>query len=388
MQPFIIKAQPEDFIVKERIEVTFLKKGPFAIYQLTKRNWGTLEVLQFLSKRSRIPFVDISYGGRKDKHAQTTQYISIKHSRPPAPLREKNYTLSLCGFLDRPMGPDLITANSFTIIVRDLAERVADTIVEEADRVGGTGFANYFDDQRFGSLDTSSGFIAEKIIKRQYNGALKIYLTSIVPQDTPSTRQRKKLLFNSWRSWKTCLAEAKTPLEKEVFSFLVKHSTGYLPVLQRIPRHQMSLFFSAYQSYLWNEVLRRFIGTLACGPLRGYRGRAGEYLFLSDGASSALAQLVYPLPAAKITLPDEVSGIYNTVLAENGIRPAMFNNRAIRQAYCKAHPRRAFVIPEALSCRASADELYIGKRKITFAFSLPAASYATMFLKFLFSLSG
>ncbi|MEK7733333.1 MAG: tRNA pseudouridine(13) synthase TruD, partial [Planctomycetota bacterium] len=72
-----IKVNPEDFVVEEVAGLPMRKNGNYYVYRLTKRGWNTVDVLKRISQTFSIPFSDLSYGGKKDKHAITSQYITI-----------------------------------------------------------------------------------------------------------------------------------------------------------------------------------------------------------------------------------------------------------------------------------------------------------------------
>ena len=72
-----IKVKPEDFIVEEIADISLTQTGDFCVYLLKKRGWNTVDVLKNLSRKLRLPSSDFSYGGKKDKYALTSQYITI-----------------------------------------------------------------------------------------------------------------------------------------------------------------------------------------------------------------------------------------------------------------------------------------------------------------------
>ncbi|HEX8948118.1 MAG TPA: tRNA pseudouridine(13) synthase TruD, partial [Dissulfurispiraceae bacterium] len=219
----------------EIAEVAPVKKGEFALFLLEKRGWNTVDLLRRLSRELGIPFSDFSYGGRKDRHALTRQYVNIRKQQMPdkeprrIAVREADYSLSFVGHSDRPMGPDLIRGNRFAITIRDLTGGETRSAPGCIEAVRKTGYPNYFDDQRFGSFDTRQGFIAEKILKGHYNGALKISLTHIRPADRGEDKERRRFFFEQWGDWKACLERAKTLSEKDAFSILVKDPKGFVP---------------------------------------------------------------------------------------------------------------------------------------------------------------
>lgn len=395
-----IKVKPEDFIVDEIADIPVNNTGDFCVYMLKKRGWNTLDVLKRLSKKFERPFSDFSYGGRKDKYATTSQYITIaKSSAQQIPLNppesfsgkggtEENYSLNFVGFTDRPMGPDLIKGNRFQIIIRNLTEDDVRTALREIDVVKKEGYPNYFDDQRFGSYDSRQGFIAEKIIKKHYNGALKLYFTRFHPADSKKEKEHKKFLYENWGNWQACLKEAKNTFEEWAFKYLEKDPKAFIPILQRIPPEEMSLFFSAYQSHVWNVVLQRIIGKICTDKVKIYQGIAGDYFFYTepdDEQIKYLKNLSFPIPASNIKLPDTLTEtVYSEVLRESNVKLSFFNIREIRQAFFKGTERNAVVVPEDLIIDYSDDEIYAGKKRLVLKFFLPRGSFGTMFIKRLF----
>ncbi|MDQ1271997.1 MAG: tRNA pseudouridine13 synthase [Planctomycetota bacterium] len=479
-----IKVKPEDFIVEEIADLPFQKDGDFCVYLLKKRGWNTVDILKMLSRKFTIPYSFFSYGGKKDKYALTSQYITIaqqgykkthpavsppsqgedeggvnkswikppnsrfhtkdkavisnslsRHEYPvPSKVDEENYSLSFVGYMDRPMGPDLIQGNRFHLVVRNLTEDELTSALRVIDRVKQDGYPNYFDDQRFGSFDARQGFVAEKIVKKHYNGALKIYFSRIHPEDSKEEKQHRKYFGENWGNWQACMKGATSRFEKEAFTYLEKNPKGFIPILQRISHEEMVLFFSAYQSHLWNEVLRKIIrsvgndgfmlrnsNTINSSPLMGEvgwgcrektdhpplahpikggeisyrmpdlkfsRGIAGDYMFytqLNDTSKAYLRGIVIPMPASNIRMPDTFTEtLYAEVLKENDLKSPMFNIRKLRQAFFKGIERRAIVTPEDLVVDYAEDEIYQGKKKLILKFFLPRGCYGTMFIKRLF----
>ena len=374
-----IKVKPEDFIVEEIASLPFNARAEFGVYRLDKSGWNTIDLLKNLSGKFKIPFNAFAWGGRKDRHAKTSQYITIKNPKEFS-IKNQYYTLKFLGQMTRPMGPDLIQGNKFIITIRDLKAEELKKALEGLEIIRENGFPNYFDDQRFGSFDAKQGFLGEKILKKEFNGALKIYLTSVRPQDSQSDKERKGLFFKNWKNWDYCYKLAKTKFEKQAFTYLLKHVNGYLEVLKEISREEFTAYFSCYQAYLWNEMLRRLVKEQSSG-IKIYRGLAGDYIFCDD--CRAFVDLVIPVPGSK---PADSSGIYKTVLDDFKIKQAMFNGLKIRKVYFKSFLRLAIVKPSDLSFTVQEDDVYKHKKKLILNFTLIRGSYATMLLKRMFSI--
>lgn len=73
-----LKQIPADFIVEEISDFP-LDNGPYAVYHLTKQSLGTPEAVDEIRKQWRLPLHAVSYGGLKDRHAITRQYLTIRN---------------------------------------------------------------------------------------------------------------------------------------------------------------------------------------------------------------------------------------------------------------------------------------------------------------------
>jgi tRNA pseudouridine13 synthase len=382
-----IKVKPEDFMVNEIADLPLNDNGAYAVYLLTKQGWNTVDALLKIAEHAGISLKDISYGGKKDRYGLTKQYITIRHKKP-IQLKEQNYALAYCGRMDRQMGPDLIKENEFSLTVRNIALTDEQRLVRNLVAVKMIGFPNYFDDQRFGGYDSLQGFLGEKVLKQHHNGALKVYLTGIHPEDKKAEKERKHYFFEHWKDWQACGSQAKTAYEKKVFDALQKKPGDFLALLKQIPREVMSFSFSAYQSYLWNELLRRWISKRIPAGLVSVPGTAGEYVFYSAIDNDTLRyfqSLVIPTADATATMPDpEMQKMYGDIFIEQKLRPALFRKIQVRQAFYKSFDRKAIILPEDLRYAINDDEVYPGKRKAELSFRLPRGVYATMLIKRLF----
>lgn len=385
-----IKVRPEDFVVKEVTALPLNKKGEYGIYLLKKKGWNTVDLLKKISKNLHIPFSHISYGGKKDRHALTEQFISIKNPSRKISIEEKNYSLKFINFSSEPMDPRYIIGNEFEIIVRAIPQEAKEWIISQIEKIKKYGFVNYFDDQRFGSYDQNQGFIGEKLLKAHYNGALKIYLTHIYPEDKGEAKRRKRQIFEKWGNWEECLRLAKTNMERFSFTHLLKNPKDYITVLKRIPKEEMSMFFACYQSFLWNETLRRLLlQILTEEEILKHRGIAGDYIFyntLDEKKFKYLKKLSLPTPSSKAVMLDGMTqSIYEALLIERQIKPSMFNLRKIRQAFFKSVNREVIVIPKDFQFHLCDDEIYKDKIKLYLKFFLSRGSYATMLIKRIFA---
>lgn len=385
-----VKVKPEDFQVREVSSLQIGSRGEYGVFKLKKRGWNTVDLIKRIAKRFSIPLENIAYGGKKDRHALTEQFITIKNHPKKLHIREENFSLKLIGFSNEPMQPKHIEGNYFSIVIRSICKEAEEHLFAPLESIKKMGFVNYFDDQRFGSFDPKQGFIGEKIIREHYNGALKIYLTHVYPEDTKEAKERKKYLFEHWGNWEECLKVAKAQMEKIAFKLLIENSKAYLNVLRKISKEDMSMFFAAYQSFLWNETVRRLLLSLISkNNILIHRGIAGDYVFFNEIDRKNwqyLESLAIPTASSKVKMPDKiVEKFYHEILYERGVKPSMFNLRKLRQAFFKSVDRRVLVKPEQFEYKIEDDDIYKGKRKLFLQFILPRGSYATMLIKRIFA---
>ncbi len=378
----MIKSIPEDFIVEEKADLPLREKGSYRVYLLRKKNWNTLDLIHFLAKSLSLPSRKFSYGGKKDKHGLTSQFITIKDRRDYTRQGE-DFSIESKGFMLRPMSPDLIKGNFFRVTTRNLED--FETIERNIEEVETFGFPNFFDDQRFRSYSPEKGFFAEKILKQHWNDALQVYLTSISTNKKRKERERKDGIFKNWRDWKTCLSYAKYPVEKRIFRFLKDYPKDLARALDWIPEEEVSMLYSAFQSHLWNELLRRFVQQKA-KKLEEVKGIEGSYLFwrkLDKEAFLYLSDLELPTASAKMQFPDSpTQSLYEEILKEKELKYSSFRTKVLSKVYFKSFLRKAVIIPDDIKIIDKAeDELHATKKKMTLSFFLPRGSYATMLMK-------
>jgi tRNA pseudouridine13 synthase len=379
----MIKAIPEDFIVEEIADLPLVEKGEFRVYQLSKRNWTTPDIVRFLAKLLSISPKAIAYGGKKDKHGITSQYITIRSQRNLS-LEEKNFSLKTIGFMRKPMSPALIQGNRFRLTVRNL--KSVEPLLRNLEEVKIYGFPNFFDDQRFRGVDRNLGFFADKVLRGHYNGALQIFLQSQnISSSDKKNKERVAEIIASWRDWEKCLELAQGLTEKRIFRTLLLRPDDFLAPLEKIPREEISMAYAAFGSHLWNELLRRLLRE-KIKKLKEVQAESGIFLFwkiLNEETLNYLKELKLPTPAARMNFTDDLSRqLYIKVLEENNLTFSLFRTRALSRVFFRSFQRKTLLYPENLEIiEARDDELHPGKKALVLSFALPRGAFATMLVK-------
>lgn len=379
-----LKCRPADFRVEE---VSLLRPtgGSFGLYRLTKESLGTLEALDRILARWNLPRGKTAYAGLKDKHALTTQYITI-HGGPRQNLQAGGLWLDYLGQTNRPVHARDIAANQFAVVVRDLTEPAQAAAQEAFAETGRCGVANYFDDQRFGSLGQSGEFIAKPWCLGNYERALWLALADDNVHDKPAEREQKRLLRDQWGDWITCKAVLARSHRRSVITYLCDKPADFKRALALIRQDLRSIWLAAFQSRLWNRALALLIESLAPRESLVYReiGALSVPFFrnLPAEAHAALARREIPLPSARLhNLDAATAELLNQAAAAEGIELREVRLKFPRDNFFSKGERPALLAVDDPSSETAPDDLYPGRQKLTLRFSLRRGSYATIVVK-------
>lgn len=369
------KVNPEDFKVEEKVSLkVFDTESVFRVYRLTKRNWNTIDAIRFACEANKVPIEKLRYGGRKDRFAVTSQFITTP-SDCDISYKRHNVLVDLVGYSVEPMSPKKISGNQFTVIIRDMSEKEADLFRDALLETSENGFINYYDEQRIGGGNvgsvignktekdgesSSAHFFAELLIKRQYERAVKMLLCNCHPEAPASVKKRKSNMASLWGNWNAIKDIAVESGEHEICQSLLKDDSvsGLLKILRNIPREEFGMYLSAYQSFIWNEV---------CSKLSRETTEILEIPTIGPDI----------LPASESTIKT-----IHMILAKRGIRTSKLKLAEFKECgYFSSFMRATKVYPKIDEIIKNDDEQFKSCYKITTKFTLPAGSYATMLLK-------
>jgi tRNA pseudouridine13 synthase len=404
---------PEDFIVEEILDNNIIEQnstnfvaqtfgsieenGSFNLYTLKKTNIENLKALSYVSKEFDIPLKDIGYCGLKDRHAITTQYITIPSNYGILSIDEENLKLNYIKSIKKPLKIGDLKGNRFKITVRDIDKNDFLKIAENLRHLE-LGVPNYYDDQRFGSVFHNK-FIAKEYLKGNYENALKILLTNYKKSENKRIKDLKRYIKSNWNDWEKILKYIKNnKIKSKMFVNIIKYlnyeknQTNYKEALKYVDNRLKKLFISAYQSYLWNECVKELLKNYIPKNERIYLDYScGTFLFykkIDDELFIKLKDKTFPTIAPDIDyskFDEEYQIIISKVLKKEGIKLNDFNklNDLGKLSYSE---RYILSIPKNIKYKTfKKDELNKGKYKITVEFELNKGSYATMVIKRVFN---
>jgi tRNA pseudouridine13 synthase len=383
-----LKQRPEDFQVEELTDVQPGQRGAFAFYRMEKRGWTTPDAIQAIRRRWDLDLGRLSYGGLKDRHAHTIQYLTI-HRGPRRRLTHHEVQVEYLGQVETPYASQHIRANRFHLTLRDLTQEALAGAIDALAQVARDGVPNYFDDQRFGSVapGEAPAFVARFLVEGKFEDALRQALAAPYEHDRGEAKREKAILHECWGDWPACKARLPRGHARSLVDYLVHHPTDFRGACARLRPDLRGLYLSAYQSYLWNRLLGRWLernlqpGQLLHVPLR--LGPMPMQVGLDDSQREVLASLLLPLPTARLHLDaaDPRLALIQEALAPEGLELSQLKIKGVREMFFSKGDRPAVCLPASLQHETGDDDLNPGRRTLVLSFDLPRGSYATLIVK-------
>jgi tRNA pseudouridine13 synthase len=383
-----VKRLPTDFVVEELTDLQPVEGGQFALYRLRKEGLSTLEAVEAIQRRWDLPRDKLGWGGLKDKHAVTAQFLTI-HRGPRRGLEQQGLQLEYLGWVSAPFRPQNIVGNRFRIVLRSLSAEDLGKAEAALAEVQQCGIPNYFDDQRFGSLGPSREFIAEPWIRGDYERTLWLALAEPNPFDQAPERREKELLRDLWGKWPECKQALGRSHRRSIVTFLADRPGDFKGAWSRVNQDLRSLWLAAFQSQLWNEMLANLLRAQVSEEDRvEIPIKTGSLPFpvrLTDEVRTRLGGATLPLPSARIRIDEitdeSVRGLIERTLAARQLELRQVRVKHPRDSFFSKGDRAAFVPAANLQWSNEPDELYPGDAKLRLSFDLPRGSYATIVVK-------
>ena len=165
---FKFEQNQDDFIVDE-IGLDFKGRGNFLILKVKKVELTTWDMIAEFAKFLDLDAQKIGYAGLKDKHATTTQYISIEAKYEKALKKFKHLKIFIVGktFHTHSIRMGDLKGNRFTINLFEVDQIMAGRIEKRARKIIKNGLPNHFGYQRFGrdadSIEQAKQMIAGEL---------------------------------------------------------------------------------------------------------------------------------------------------------------------------------------------------------------------------------
>jgi tRNA pseudouridine13 synthase len=283
------------------------------------------------------------------------------------------------------------TSNRFSVTVRALREQDIGSLNRAAAEVMRLGVVNYFDSQRFGSLKHGQGFIAKDLIRGDFEAALRNYFAKPSPLDRSEDAKVKAFWKEHWGQWHRRVPYLAGRKYQRILRVLREDPRDFLSAFLQIDRDYRALILFTYQSFLWNEGVRRLLQLmLPREHLFPHAYQAGVLLFHRDADPEILGFLrraTFPLLGPDSMFHDDkIRQAVEWVLAREKLSLSSLRiPGAPSLLFFKAEERPILIHPEKLVIgRVQSDELNSGHLKVNVAFTLKPGAYATLVIRRLF----
>ncbi len=147
-----LRVYPADFEVDEQLPVEPCGDGEHLWLHACKTGVNTAWLADALARHYGVPRRDVGYAGRKDRHARTLQWFSVrlpgKAEAPPPPVLDDVEWLTAQRHR-RKLATGALTGNRFRLVLRDVVDP-DDTLAARLSRAAANGVPNWFGPQRFG----------------------------------------------------------------------------------------------------------------------------------------------------------------------------------------------------------------------------------------------
>jgi tRNA pseudouridine13 synthase len=254
-----LRAAPEDFLVEEiPLEGKGGTTGPFLICTLTKTNWELQHAVKEIAKRLGISHRRIGWAGTKDRNAITKQWISIYDvtAEQVAAIHLKDIVLEPLRSANEALSLGQLSGNRFDLVIRDTEVPDLGARVDEITKTVREGVPNYFGLQRFGAIRPVTHTVGEWILRDNYEQAVLTYIGLPFPSENENTRTIRSAFLESRDPAPALHAfPVQMNYERAMLQHLHNNPGDYAGALRQLPPKLLSMFVSAFQSFLFNCAL-------------------------------------------------------------------------------------------------------------------------------------
>lgn len=386
----LIKSDYEDFVVEEIPLYPADGHGTHTYFLIEKAGLSTMQAIADIARELNVSRRMIGFAGLKDARAVTRQWLSIEHVDPSTVRALEIARLRVLEVTRHRNKLRLghLKENRFVIKVRrtepDRLAELQDALAELTRR----GVPNYFGHQRFGGRGDSWA-IGRAILRGNLDEAVDTLLGRPLDTDAGSIRRARTLYEQQQyepaaRMWPPMFRDERRALR------VMAHTRGnQRRAFSAIDPHTRRFYVSAYQSYLFNQVvatrLADDLNQLWAGDLAWVHASGAVFSIDAPGAEQARADAFEispsgPLFGYRMSDPTGPAGELEAgVLAREGLAKEAFRAGPLRVKGAR-RPLRFQPAGGQAGLGADARGPYL-----ELVFSLPRGCYATTLLRELFA---
>lgn len=377
----VLKETPADFRVEEIPLYLPVGSGEHLYVTIEKEGLTTSDLVQKLSSALKIPAREIGYAGLKDARAITVQTFSLPGIKAEAALALQLPGLRVLSAIPHRNKLRLghLAGNRFIIRLRDVVPAAAAHALDILHVLQDMGVPNSFGAQRYGSLGNSHR-IGRAILIGDFAEGCRELIGEPTAIHDPAWQAAAVSYGESGAVAALELMPQRCRNERQVLRSLAQ---GAMPqqALLGLPRPLLRLFLSAYQSSLFDRIVRMrlttlgtiWAGDLACKHVNGAVFKVEDPIIEQPRADAFEISPTAPLFGRKVPLATGMAGMLEEALLDKEkLTLEMFH---LSGGLDMEGERRPLRVPLGdFSVSADAEGLLL-------SFSLPKGSYATSVLR-------
>lgn len=382
-----IKEELEDFIVEEVPLYHPVDQGEHTLFFMEKRDLSTLEAIERIAHALSVRPRDFGFAGLKDRKAVTRQMLSVRLVPPERILQLRICQIQIfwARFHKNKLRVGHLRGNRFRIRLRGVEpspEKVHRVISEIQRR----GLPNFYGPQRFGNRGDAFR-IGRALIKRNYEYAIRRFVGyPMATERNPNVVEARQLFMDGDLKGALEHYPRSYRQERQILEYLLKSGCNYRKSVRLFAEPVRRLYFSAYQAYLFNQVLERRLVESENSPGQLYQGdlawihRSGAVFRVEEvereqhRAEQFEISPSGPIFGLKMIKPEGLQGrIERELLSREEVHHGNF--RELGPGIRMEGGRRPLRVPvRELVYHLDGNDLYL-------KFFLPKGSYATTFLR-------
>ena len=380
-----VRDRLEDFQVEEVPLYPFSGRGTHAYFRVTKRGVPTPVALQRIARHMGVGPGHIGFAGMKDSQAVTRQWMSLEFASADqlARFRDKQVEVSDITFHGNKLRLGHLAGNRFRIRIRGVGEGALPAARAVLDILQRRGVPNFFGEQRFGRRG-DTGTLGAAIIRGDLNEFVQVFLGRAAPGDPPECKAARDAFDAGYLDRAlACWPRHFTDQRRALIAYRRTHNPS--AALSAIDKRMKRLFVSAFQSEIFNQVLRGRMETIdrvMPGDLAQKTDSGGVFLVEDAPAEQPRAERFEisptgPIPGTRCRLAEGEPGrIEHEALAAFGMGVEDFDRVGSLRLKGSRRPLRFPLQEASLAAGADAHGEYL-----ELAFVAPSGCYATVVLR-------
>jgi len=258
-----LKAKPEDFLVEEIPLYLPAGEGQHVYVTIEKRGLSTHVAINKIARALQIKSSAIGYAGLKDAQAITRQTLSLNNVSLQAveALEIPGIKILAVKRHRNKLKIGHLAGNRFVIKVRQVTEEAVPVAQKILSILQVKGAPNFFGEQRFGNRNNTH-LLGEALVRKDAARFVAEYLGHPHPDERADLQAARQLVDEGRLDEALAQWPPKFSSERRLLRAIV-NANGQIDVAPKILDKKLkSLFVSAFQSALFNQLLVRRLDTL------------------------------------------------------------------------------------------------------------------------------